>query len=287
MFPPSQIQKAVVVVLALALSTVAIGNTPKPTSVTVSGDFQSELGAPGDWMPDATATRLTYDANDDVWQGIFLVPAGTWQYKVALNGAWDENYGLHATPSGANIAFSLPVPTLVKFYYDHKSHWITDSVTSTIAVVPGSFQSELGAAGDWQPDCLRSWLQDVDGDGLYGFVARGLPTGSFEARVALDESWTVSYGPDGVQGGANFPFTVSQQKEAIGFAYDSSTHVMRITSPADINGSGSANAVDIQLAINAVLGFPIVGAFGADVDGDGAANAVDIQLVVNAVLGIP
>ena len=33
-----------------------------------------------------------------VWQGTFSVPAGGWQYKAALNNAWDENYG--ATPPG-------------------------------------------------------------------------------------------------------------------------------------------------------------------------------------------
>ena len=37
----------------------------------------------------------------------------------------------------------------VKFYYDHETHWITDNVTSVIAVAPGSFQSELGCPGDW------------------------------------------------------------------------------------------------------------------------------------------
>ena len=57
----------------------------------------------------------------------------------------------------------------VKFYYDHKSHWITDNKSSVIAVAPGSFQSELGCPADWDPGCLRSWLQDPDGDGIYTF----------------------------------------------------------------------------------------------------------------------
>ena len=64
---------------------------------------------------------------------------------------------------------NLGAGTSVKFYYDHKSHWVTDNQTSVIAVAPGSFQSELGCPGDWQPDCLRSWLQDPDGDGIYTF----------------------------------------------------------------------------------------------------------------------
>ena len=62
---------------------------------------------------------------------------------------------------------SLGTNRTVKFYYDHATHWVTDNVNSTIAVAPGSFQSELGCSGDWDPGCLRSWLQDPDHDGIY------------------------------------------------------------------------------------------------------------------------
>jgi pullulanase len=65
----------------------------------------------------------------------------------------------------------------VKFYYDHATHWITDNRNSVIATLAGSFQSELGCAGDWDPSCLRTWLQDPDGDGLYTFSTSGAPSG--------------------------------------------------------------------------------------------------------------
>ncbi len=55
---------------------VALANTPNPTSVTIAGSLQSELGCPGDWQPDCAATHLAYDAGDDVWQGSFTLPAG-------------------------------------------------------------------------------------------------------------------------------------------------------------------------------------------------------------------
>ena len=54
----------------------AATNTPNPTSVTIAGDLQSELGCTGDWDPGCAATHLTYDAGDDVWQGTWTVPAG-------------------------------------------------------------------------------------------------------------------------------------------------------------------------------------------------------------------
>ena len=82
----------------------------------------------------------------------------------------------------------------VKFYYDHKSHWATDNHSSVIAVAPGSFQSELGCPGDWDPTCLRSWLEDPDGDGIYTFETTALPHGSYETKVAINEDWAVNYG---------------------------------------------------------------------------------------------
>ncbi len=77
-----------------------------------------------------------------------------------------------------------------------------------IATVPGSFQSELGCPGDWDPGCLRSWLQDPDGDGIYTFTTRALPPASYEAKVAINESWDENYGAGGVPSGANIAFTV-------------------------------------------------------------------------------
>src|SRR5436309_15992488 len=91
-------------------------HTPNPTSVTVAGSLQSELGCPGDWQPDCAATHLAYDASDDVWQGVFNVPAGSWQYKAALNDSWNENYGLHARSGGDKRALTLAAARSVEFY---------------------------------------------------------------------------------------------------------------------------------------------------------------------------
>ncbi len=148
---------------------LAASDTPAPATVTVAGSLQSELGCPDDWQPGCAATHLSYDADDDVWQGTFTVPAGSWEYKAALNDSWDENYGLHAQRGGANIPLNLTAAKAVKFYYSHETHWITDNQGSVIATAPGSYQHFLGCPGDWEPDCLRSWLQDPDGDGVYTF----------------------------------------------------------------------------------------------------------------------
>ncbi|HSH80606.1 MAG TPA: alpha-amylase family glycosyl hydrolase, partial [Herpetosiphonaceae bacterium] len=213
-------------------------NTPAPTSVAVVGNLQSELGCPGDWDPSCAATRLTHDAGDDVWQGSWNVPAGTWDYKAALNGSWDENYGANAQPNGNNIPLSLASPTSVKFYYDHKSHWITSNQNAAIATAAGSFQSELGcrttggAESDWDPGCLRSWLQDPDGDGTYSFSTTAIPAGSYEAKVTINESWDENYGAGGTPGGANIAFSVAATGNKVVFSYNATTHVLSITTGA-------------------------------------------------------
>jgi hypothetical protein len=81
---------------------------PKPLvgSVTVAGDLQSELGCPGDWQPGCPATRLAFDPADGQWHGTFMVPAGSWQWKVAIDGTWDVSYG--AGGGGDNLALSVP-----------------------------------------------------------------------------------------------------------------------------------------------------------------------------------
>src|SRR5512146_1524930 len=204
---------------SLRPSTVAKANTPNPTSVTIAGDLDSEIGCAGDWDPTCAAAHLTYDANDDVWQNTFTIPAGNWQYKAALNDSWNENYGLHAVPGGDNIPLNLAASTAVKFYYDHKTHWITDNHNSVIAVAPGSFQHLLGCSGDWDPGCLRSWLEDPDGDGIYTFETTALPAGNYQGKVALNESWDVNYGLGGVQNGANISFNVPANNAKITFRY--------------------------------------------------------------------
>ena len=224
---------------ATAPAPVLAAHTADPSVVALVGSLQSEIGCAGDWDPSCVQSRLTYDAADDVWQRTFPLPDGGFEYKTALNNSWDENYGANAQPNGANIPLDLADPASVKFYYDHESHWITSSRTSVIAVAPGSFQSELGCPGDWDPGCLRSWLQDPDGDHVYTFETEVLPAGSYEGKVALDEGWDVNYGQGGVQNGPNIPFTVPFSGATVTFRYDAATHILTISA-----GHGPDNNVE-------------------------------------------
>jgi len=106
--------------LSAGFAPVAVqaSHTANPSAVTVAGSLDSEIGCGGDWDPACAAAHLTYDANDDVWQGSWALPAGGYEYKAALNNAWDENYGLNAVAGGANIPVNLGIGRSVKFYYD-------------------------------------------------------------------------------------------------------------------------------------------------------------------------
>jgi pullulanase len=221
-------------ILSLALLTLGLGSAcvtaQTPATVGIPGNYQSEAGCAGDWDPACPATQLTYDANSDVWRNTFSIsPAGGYEYKAALNGSWDWNYGLGAQQNGPNIPLNTSSsPQSVTFFYDHKTHWVTDNVSSIIATVPGSFQSEIGCSGDWDPGCFRSWLQDVNNTSIYSFSTGAIPAGTYEAKVALNGSWDVNYGVGGVQNGANISFTVPVTGMDVVFQWNSVSKELRV-----------------------------------------------------------
>ncbi|MBX7213180.1 MAG: alpha amylase N-terminal ig-like domain-containing protein [Thermoflexales bacterium] len=192
------------------------------TSITLAGDLQSELGCPGDWQPACATTHLTYNAGFDVWTGSFAVPTGLFHYKLALNDSWTEAYGQNG--GAGDITLNIAPTTTVKFYFDEKTHWPADNKNQRIVVAAGDFQSEAGCPGDWQPGCLRTWLQDKDGDGTYLASTTALPAGSYQFKVALGEGWTENYGAGGVAGGANIPFTVPYANAPVTFKFVSATN---------------------------------------------------------------
>ena len=67
---------ALVAVVLVLLQAGTAFSTTAPTSVTVAGSLQSEAGCAGDWDPACAVTHLTFDANSDVWEGTYALPAG-------------------------------------------------------------------------------------------------------------------------------------------------------------------------------------------------------------------
>ena len=90
---------AVLVLVGVALLAAPAQAQQAPV-VTLVGSLQSELGCPGELQPECAATRLQ-QVSPGVFQGTFAVPAGSFEYKVALNNSWDENYGAGGVRGGS------------------------------------------------------------------------------------------------------------------------------------------------------------------------------------------
>jgi pullulanase len=277
--------------LSFALTRTRASDTPTPTSVTIPGSLESEItnNSCGDWEPACSAARLTFDADDQVWQGTFMVPAGAWEYKAALNDSWDENYGANAQSNGSNIGLALGASTPVKFYYDHETHWIADNRNALIVTAPGNYQQAIGCSDNWDPSCLRSWLKDPDGDGVYTMTLRSIPAGSYECKAAINESWDINYGEGGVQNGANIHFTVPQSCADVFFSFDSSSHVLTVSASGAPSGDLSkakAHWVTRDTIAWNPVGFQANGSFalhyapngGLALGVEGVSGGVDIPL---------
>lgn len=92
--------------------------------------------------------------------------------------------------------------------------------------VPGSYQTQVGCAADWDPACLQTEMTKVD-DTHWRSGPFSLNAGDYECKVALDGSWTLNYGVGGVQDGDNYQFTLPSAAR-VAFSYDGQTHVLTI-----------------------------------------------------------
>ncbi|MBK8987038.1 MAG: extracellular solute-binding protein [Chloroflexi bacterium] len=95
--------------------------------------------------------------------------------------------------------------------------------------VPGSYQAQAGCPGDWQPECAATAMTMGD-DGLYTSGPFSLTAGDYEAKVALDGSWTTNYGVDGAPDGDNYTFTLTADGD-VSFSFDPETKLLEIILP--------------------------------------------------------
>ena len=212
----------------IAPTPVLASHTPDPASVNLTGNLESEgtNNACGDWDPGCPASAFT-SAGNNVFVFQATIPAGSWEYKVAL-GSWTENYGANFQQDGPNISLTLASERTVRFFYDHKTHFIADNARNTVYTVPGNFNSEIGCSGDWQPECLRTLMADVDGDGVFTFVTEAIPAGSYEFKIATNESWSnPNYGQGG--GPNNVPFNVPGPGFRVTFGFNTANNTPSVS----------------------------------------------------------
>ena len=204
-------------------------------SVTLPGSHNAAMGCTGDWQPDCTSAQLDLDADSGKYTGTFDVPAGDYAFKVAIGGSWDENYGAGGVPGGDDITYTHDGGPLT-FWYDPVTHVVQNSAQGPFLTLPGSMNAALGCPEDWMPGCMRTWMQDADGDGIYTFSTEDLPRGSYEVKVAHGGSWAENYGVDGVLDGANHTFS-TQDGEIVTFSYDPATHQLTIEASDSLTAS--------------------------------------------------
>ena len=97
--------------------------------VNVPGSYQTLVGCESNWDPACLATAMTMTVESGgVYTSTHALPAGNYEVKVALDGSWDENYGLGGVRDGDNIPFDLVSPGTVDFTYDPETHILTISI---------------------------------------------------------------------------------------------------------------------------------------------------------------
>ncbi|MFO7631490.1 MAG: alpha amylase N-terminal ig-like domain-containing protein, partial [Caldilinea sp.] len=107
-----------------------------PRSVSFPGDYASILGG-GDWQPADPVVQGNDDDGDGVWTLTVTLPGGNYEFKVAIDGAWAENYGAGGQPDGPNIGFTVPDEGGdALFYYDRTTGEINLGVDAPSRPVP-------------------------------------------------------------------------------------------------------------------------------------------------------
>lgn len=219
--------------------------TVNASSITLAGDLQDEItgGVCSDWSPDCAETHLV-DQGNGVWRRPFFIPtAANYEYKMVVDNDW----GNGSYPAD-NVSITVGAPLTVTFYLDEKTGGVLDTVNHPqIPVAAGSFQSELGCAGDWDPACVRSLLTDPDNDGIYTFSDSTLPAGDYEFKIAFNEAW------GGDIPGSNVLFTIADEGDTVTISWNSANDdvTVEVTSSTPATGPASVTVVgNLQEAIS-------------------------------------
>ena len=110
-------------------SVIRTEPAPLVGSVTVAGAVQSEIGCAADWDPACSDSHLTFDTADGLWKGTWTLPAGTYEYKVAIDDSWTVNYGAGGAAGGSNLVLTVPPGgASVTFVWDQVSHVVSHTV---------------------------------------------------------------------------------------------------------------------------------------------------------------
>jgi maltose-binding protein MalE len=95
--------------------------------VNLPGNYQDETECGAEWDPACQATAMEL-GDDGLYRLVVELPAGDYEYKVAMDGAWTVSYGSDGTSSGGNYTLSLTAPGTVTFTYDPETHMVEATI---------------------------------------------------------------------------------------------------------------------------------------------------------------
>lgn len=91
--------------------------------VNLPGSYQDKAGCGAAWDPACEATAMV-EGDDGMFTLTVDIPAGDYEFKVALNGDWGINYGSDGQQDGPNYTLSLAEDSTVTFTYDPETHLV-------------------------------------------------------------------------------------------------------------------------------------------------------------------
>src|SRR3954454_22110502 len=189
---PTRVRTGALIWLMACVLTVCAGpvaaraRAAAPSAVTLVGALQTELGCPGDWQPECAQTHLDPVAGSPgVWRKTFDVPAGSYEYKVAINNSFAENYGADGQPGGANIPITA-AGGAVTFTYDESTHRITDDTAKPLMARRGAH---------WVRERLLAWKLPAQRAG-FTYRLHAAPEGGLRING------------DAISGGTSYPLTL-------------------------------------------------------------------------------
>lgn len=251
-----------------ATSAAAKATAVQKTDVVLVGSLQDELGAAKEWDPADGATIMKPDGKGHrVLTG--HLPKGNYDFKVAVGGSWDVNYGANGEANGKNIALRLLKDHDVTFTYDDATHAVTydyagkDAEAKALAaegrsiVLTGTVQSKAGAAKDWDPSDTTTRMKAIGHD-FYSYKVK-LPAGTYYYKISVNGSWAENYGLGGNFDGANVQLTLPKAEEVTFYYNDKSHHIADSTSYTFLPNdklptiSGSFGAIDDPLMQDQML----------------------------------
>ena len=80
------------------------------------------------WAPSKESEKLTYKGNGIYEITVKDVAAGNYQYKIAIDGSWAENYGAQGEADGTNMSVTVSELCDVTFTYNDISHLTVNSI---------------------------------------------------------------------------------------------------------------------------------------------------------------